>query len=57
MPEFITEEEFHRLIAKRLSATHTHADADTDRVDGSLSDVIEAVLEVSRAHGPVMLGD
>jgi hypothetical protein len=57
MSEFMTELQLAQLVAKRVNGEETYADADADLVDGVLSEVIAAVLEVVDQHGPVVLGD
>lgn len=41
----VQSDEFAQDVARRLAETSTWADADLDVVDGSLVDVIRAVLE------------
>ncbi|HEY6115930.1 MAG TPA: hypothetical protein VI172_08230 [Candidatus Dormibacteraeota bacterium] len=53
----MTELQLAQLVAKRVNGEETYADADADLVDGVLSEVIAAVLEVVDQHGPVVLGD
>lgn len=44
-PVFAKSDGFKEAVAERLKeSSSTYADADTDVVDGSLEDVIEAVL-------------
>lgn len=58
MPDFMTEDQFARLVAEKVNEeSGNFADVDTNVVDAELSVVIEAVLEALDRHGPVVLGD
>lgn len=57
MPEFMDEEQFAAIVAEALANTSTKVDVDNDTVEGSLSEVIFAVLDMYGRHGPVMFGD
>lgn len=53
----ISRDELAREVAKKLNKTHTYADTETDVIDGSFEEVIDAVIETLAELGPVIDGD
>jgi hypothetical protein len=57
MPEFMSEEQFTRVVATALSGGGVRADPDQDIVNGSLTEVIHTVLDLYGQYGPVVFDD
>ena len=53
----IRESELAKAVAERLADKTTYADVDNDIVNGSLEEVIDAVIAVLDAHGPIIYGE